>query len=199
MSDLELAATFLGGTCRAGPELGQARTLLRLLENTSDADLLFRELRIRGLADRQARSIVAGLHLLSRLKWPSLSPGQRFSCSAESFRHFRPRLAPLKKECFWSVLLNGKNRILKLARISEGSLTASLVHPREVFRPAILQGAAGILCVHNHPSGDPAPSQEDVQITRRLVETRRLVGIQVLDHVIISEARYFSFADQGMI
>ena len=105
----------------------------------------------------------------------------------------------LRKECFWAVLLNGKNRFLKLARVSEGSLTASLVHPREVFRPAILAAAAGLLCVHNHPSGDPAPSPEDLQITRRLVEVGRLIGIRVLDHVIVGEKEYFSFADEGMI
>jgi DNA repair protein RadC len=105
----------------------------------------------------------------------------------------------LRKECFWAVLLNGKNRFLKLVRVSEGSLTASLVHPREVFRPAILEAAAGLLCVHNHPSGDPAPSPEDLQITRRLVEVGRLIGIRVLDHVIVGENEYFSFADEGMI
>ena len=94
---------------------------------------------------------------------------------------------------------SGVNRILRVIRISEGSLTASLVHPREVFRPAIQEAAARILFVHNHPSGDPAPSQEDVEITRRLVQTGKIVGIQALDHVIIGAHTYFSFADQGLL
>ena len=97
------------------------------------------------------------------------------------------------------LLLDGKNRVIRVIRISEGSLTRSLVHPREVFRPAIREAAAGVLFVHNHPSGTPEPSQEDIQITRRLVETGKIVGIRVLDHVILGAYRYFSFADEGML
>ena len=78
-------------------------------------------------------------------------------------------------------------------------MTASLVHPREVFRPAVVAGAAAILCVHNHPSGDPTPSCEDLRITQRLVETGKIVGIPVLDHVIIGRDSYFSFADEGIL
>ena len=105
----------------------------------------------------------------------------------------------LKKECFWAVLLDGKNRILKLVRISEGTLTSSLVHPREVFRPAIEEATSGVLLVHNHPSGDPGPSDEDRRITARLVETGKVVGIRVLDHVIVASDSYFSFADQNLL
>ena len=105
----------------------------------------------------------------------------------------------LKKECFWAVLLDGKNRILKLVRISEGTLTSSLVHPREVFRSAIEEATSGVLLVHNHPSGDPAPSDANKRITTRLVETGRVVGIRVLDHVIIAADSYFSFADQNLL
>lgn len=122
-----------------------------------------------------------------------------FRSSVDIFEYFQPQLEPLKKECFWSVLLDGKNRLISLVRISEGSLTCSLVHPREVFRPAIREAAAGVLFVHNHPSGDPAPSQEDIEITRRLVETGRIIGIRALDHVIIGARDYFSFADRGVL
>ncbi len=88
---------------------------------------------------------------------------------------------------------------MRVVRVSEGSLTSSIVHPREVFRPAIQQAAARVLFVHNHPSGDPAPSQEDIQITRRLVQTGEIVGIRALDHVVIGAHKYFSFADQGLL
>ncbi len=84
-------------------------------------------------------------------------------------------------------------------RISEGSLTSSIVHPREVFNPVIRESAAGIILVHNHPSGDPAPSKEDREITKRLKEVGELVGVKVLDHVIIGNGRYMSFADEGML
>lgn len=199
LTDLELAATFLSHNCQGEVALRQARILLRVLEESSDSRTLTRELQDQGFGRCQTRALVAGLHLVRRLDFPALRPGQKFSCSLQIFRHFQPRMIHLRKECFWAVLLNGKNRFLKLARVSEGSLTASLVHPREVFRPAILAAAAGLLCVHNHPSGDPAPSPEDLQITRRLVEVGRLIGIRVLDHVIVGEKEYFSFADEGMI
>ncbi len=199
LTELELAATFLSHNCQGEAALRQARILLRVLEESSDCRTLTRELQDQGFGRCQTRALVAGLHLVRRLDFPALRPGQKFSCSLQIFRHFQPRMIHLRKECFWAVLLNGKNRFLKLARVSEGSLTASLVHPREVFRPAILAAAAGLLCVHNHPSGDPAPSPEDLQITRRLVEVGRLIGIRVLDHVIVGEKEYFSFADEGMI
>ena len=125
--------------------------------------------------------------------------GQSFCSSLDIFRHFQTVVEGLKKECFWNILLDGKNRMLRVVRISEGSLTSSLVHPREVYRPAIREAAAGVVFVHNHPSGDPTPSREDVEITERLVKSGQLVGIRALDHVIMGTDQYFSFADQGLL
>ena len=97
------------------------------------------------------------------------------------------------------VLVDNKNKQLREVKISEGSLTASLVHPREVYNPVIREAAARVIFVHNHPSGDPAPSQEDIEITRRLKEVGEVMGVRVLDHVIIGHDRYFSFSDKGML
>ena len=83
--------------------------------------------------------------------------------------------------------------------VSEGTLSASLVHPREVFKPAILESAASIILLHNHPSGDPTPSQEDLRLTRQLVECSRLMDLRIHDHVVIGRGRYVSFAEKGMI
>jgi len=118
--------------------------------------------------------------------------------SAEVYRHCGARLAALRKEQFHVLLLDGKNRLIKEVRISEGSLTASLVHPREVFVPVIEESAAAIILVHNHPSGDPTPSAEDVAITARLRQVGELMGVSVLDHVVIGDGRYVSFADEGI-
>jgi DNA repair protein RadC len=118
--------------------------------------------------------------------------------SAEVFRHCGARMAALRKEQFHVLLLDGKNRLLKEVRISEGSLTASLVHPREVFVPVIEESAAAIILVHNHPSGDPTPSAEDVAITQRLRQVGELMGVSVLDHVVIGDGRYVSFADESL-
>ena len=111
-----------------------------------------------------------------------------------------PLAAGLDREYFWCLALDGKNRASSLHVISVGSLTAALVHPREVFKPAILGNAAAIILAHNHPSGDPAPSAEDLALTKRLCEVGELVGIRVLDHIVLGEAGAFrSFADEGLL
>jgi DNA repair protein RadC len=108
-------------------------------------------------------------------------------------------LAKEKRELFYVVLLNNKNKKIRDVKVSEGSLTASLVHPREVYNPVIRDSAAAVIFVHNHPSGDPAPSQEDIEITRRLKEVGEVMGVRVLDHVVIGHDCYFSFSDKGML
>jgi DNA repair protein RadC len=119
--------------------------------------------------------------------------------AAQVFEAFRQHFEPLEREQFVAVLLDGKNRILGFNIVSTGSLTAALVHPREVFKPAILASAAAIVLVHNHPSGDPEPSAEDRAITERLKQAGELVGIRVLDHVVIGEDSYRSFAELNLI
>jgi DNA repair protein RadC len=103
------------------------------------------------------------------------------------------------KEHFLLLAMNNKNRVNGFKVVSTGSLTASLVHPREVWRAALLLRAAAVVFVHNHPSGEPAPSQEDQEITRRLKETGEMLGIRVLDHVVLGDGRFFSFSDRGLI
>jgi len=109
-------------------------------------------------------------------------------------------LADTDREHFVVILVDQKNRLIGINTVSIGSMTASVVHPREVWKPAILCNAAAVLLGHNHPSGDPQPSKEDRAMTTRLVETGKLLGIQVLDHVIIgAEGQYFSFADENLL
>jgi DNA repair protein RadC len=103
------------------------------------------------------------------------------------------------KEHFVLLVMNNKNRINGFKVISTGSLTASLVHPREVWRAALHLCAAAVVFVHNHPSGDPVPSPEDIDITRRLKETGDVLGIRVLDHVVLGHERFFSFSDRGLL
>jgi DNA repair protein RadC len=125
--------------------------------------------------------------------------GQAFSSAADFFTHYRLRLRDLRKEVFVSILLDQKNRFLADDVCSEGSLTSSIVHPREVFRRAVRESAAAVAFVHNHPSGDPAPSVPDREITARLAEVAKLVGIRMLDHVIVGDTKYFSFAEEGLL
>jgi DNA repair protein RadC len=110
-----------------------------------------------------------------------------------------PGLENLAQEAFLAVSLNQKNSIMDMHLVSLGTLTGSLVHPREVFRPILLDGAAAVGFVHNHPSGNPDPSRDDREITARLIECAKLLGIRVLDHVIIGRNGYFSFSEEGLI
>ena len=106
----------------------------------------------------------------------------------------------LDREVFGILLIDTRNRVTAMHIVSIGSLNGSLVHPREVFKAAILGSAAGIILFHNHPSGDPNPSREDTELTRRLVEAGRLLGIEVLDHLVLGdEGRYFSFKERGLV
>ena len=118
---------------------------------------------------------------------------------ADVFAHFHPYLRDAAQERFAIVLLDGRHRVLREEVISLGTLTASLVHPREVFRPALRASAAGLILVHNHPSGDPTPSNEDRQVTERLVAAGELLGVRVLDHVIVAERGYCSLREEGLL
>lgn len=149
-----------------------------------------------GLSAAQARRFAALVDVVREASAEPLEPGTRLSGSADVYAHFRPLAAELV-ETFHAVLLDQKHRVLRTVEISRGTLTASLVHPREVFRPVILEAAAAVLFVHNHPSGDPNPSREDIDITKRLREVGELVGVRVLDHVIVGRGRYVSFVDDG--
>lgn len=124
-------------------------------------------------------------------------PGEPFKGSHDLYAHFRERLAYEPVEHFVAVLLDNKNRKLRDVTVSLGSLTASIVHPRDVYRRIIRDAAAYVIFVHNHPSGDPTPSAEDLEITRRLREVGELIGVKVLDHIVIGKGRYVSFVDDG--
>ena len=113
-----------------------------------------------------------------------------------AWKLLRPLLEHRPTEEFWVLLLDSKHRILGLAQVSVGSLSSSLVHPREVFGPAVRMGAAAVLCAHNHPSGDPEPSAEDVDVTRRLLDSGRLLGIPLLDHIVLGDGSYLSLRER---
>ena len=117
--------------------------------------------------------------------------------AADVFAAFRDLCATADREHFWTVLLNTKHRIIGVEEAAKGSLTSTIVHPREIYKAVILANAAAAIFVHNHPSGDPAPSREDLEITRRLREVGELLGIRVLDHLVIGHGCYVSMVDDG--
>lgn len=187
------------------PGLGAKRAekrALRILASEPPSELLRKseaELVTAGFTVTAARAFLASLELVRRSRRRFWITGRSFTSSRSVFEYFRPLAEDLKQECFWVLLLDSKNRPLRIVEVSLGALDRSLVHPREVFRPAVREGAAAVLCVHNHPSGDPTPSREDVTITNRLAKTGEVLGIRLIDHVIIGAYRYVSFADTGLL
>lgn len=201
LSDVELLALLL----RSGYRDTSARVLAERLRRryptlSSLADASPAELaQITGIGRARAASICAAIALGRRADHPSLSPGAPITDASQVYRHFHARLAALKQERFYILLLDGKGRLMRELRVSEGTLTASLVHPREVFRYALREAAASVILVHNHPSGDPSPSAEDEALTRRLKAAGELLGVRVLDHVVIGRRRWLSFVETGRL
>ncbi|MCA9473720.1 MAG: DNA repair protein RadC [Nitrospirales bacterium] len=154
---------------------------------------------IPGVGPAKAAQIMAALELGKRSLAAPLTTGVRIGSSQELYRHYFPRLRDLRHEIFKVVLLDAKHKIIRDATISEGSLTINIVHPREVFNIAVRESAAAIVVLHNHPSGNPEPSEEDHALTHRLVTAGEILGIQVLDHLVIGDGRYVSFADRGFL
>lgn len=152
-----------------------------------------------GMGPVKSATLVAALELGRRFAARRLRSGDPVRGPADVFRHFHPRLRDARHERFLLVLLDGRHRMLREVVISQGTLTASLVHPREVFRPALREAAAAVVLVHNHPSGDPTPSREDREITERLAAAGELLGIPVLDHVVVAERGYASLREAGAL
>ena len=153
-----------------------------------------------GLTRRNAEKAKAILEIGKR--WIRASHRRRqdiLSNSTVAYEILQPFLAHQYQESFVAVMLSAKHAILDIIEISRGTLTSSLVHPREVFRPAVKNAAAAVIVAHNHPSGDPKPSKEDRLLTERLGRVAEELGIQLLDHIILGEDRYISFADEGWL
>ncbi|RMF56555.1 MAG: DNA repair protein RadC, partial [Calditrichaeota bacterium] len=155
--------------------------------------------RLKGIGPAKAVTLIAAFEIARRIATLPSRTKIKISDPETVFRHYAPRLSHLKKEVFMILVLNSANILIRDVKISEGILNSSLVHPREVFRAAILESAASIILVHNHPSGEVQPSQEDRAITRRLVEAGKLMDIPVLDHIIIGDETFFSFREGGLI
>ena len=151
-----------------------------------------------GVGEAKAAEIKAALELGRRLNQQD-SEVVRIKSPQDVAAWVMEELRYLQQEQFRILLLNTKNVIIACEEVSKGSLNSSIVHPREVFARAIRRSAAAIILVHNHPSGDPTPSQEDINITRRLVEVGRLVGIEVLDHLVIGDGVFSSLKEKGYV
>jgi DNA repair protein RadC len=168
------------------------------LHNMAQMD--FRQFsKLKGIGPAKAVTLAASFEIARRIAALPHQEKLKITSPEIIFQKFGPRLGILKKEVFMVLLLNSANVLMRDYKISEGTLNASLVHPREVFHPAINELAASIIVMHNHPSGETTPSAEDRNITHRLVEAGKLMDIPVLDHIIIGQTGYYSFKEEGLI
>ena len=197
LGDADLLAILLRTGTKGKSAVELAMGLLKRFGTLKNlAARLPRELREQaGLGEAKAATVVAALELGRRLASERDRPRAQFKASADVAAHFSPLMRHLKREVFKIALLDSAHRLIRTKSVTGGTLNLALVHPREVFREAVVESAAGLVLVHNHPSGDPVPSDEDVRLTRQLVGAGETLGIQVLDHVIIGTERHYSFAD----
>jgi DNA repair protein RadC len=201
LTEAELLGILLGKGTRKKTAIDLARELLDQYESLqklfsrSPSELM----KVKGIGSAKAAILSAAFELVRRIQSQKSGAKVSFKRSAEVFEHYLPLMRDLRKEVFKVLLLNRANRLIKEVTVSEGTLEASIVHPRDVFREALLEPAAGIILIHNHPSGNATPSEEDLRITKQLVEAGRLLGIKVYDHIILAGESYRSLADDGLI
>lgn len=202
LSDSELIAILLGSGNRELSAVELARKILNNCDNNlnSMARLSIEDLmKYKGIGEAKAISIVAALELGRRRRESDVIQRKKITSSADVFEVMHSVLENKPFEEFWILLLNQSNSIISREIISTGSLTASLADPRKIFKLAIEKLAASIILSHNHPSGNLKPSESDINLTNKLANAGKLLDIKILDHLIIGENSYFSFADEGIL
>lgn len=174
-----------------------ARSVLKRYPKDELIKVDYEELKkLRGVGPTRAAQLVAGFELAKRML---IEPEEKVIQTPEDVYKFVPEIRKARKEHFIAIYLNTRNVVIRKETISIGTLNANLVHPREVFQPAVEESAANVILVHNHPSGDPEPSEDDLEITKRLIESGKILGIEITDHIIVTNNRFFSFKEQKLI
>ncbi|HET6349472.1 MAG TPA: DNA repair protein RadC [Candidatus Krumholzibacteria bacterium] len=195
----ELLAIVVGGGTRGSGALVLA---LRLLGEFGDLITMGRAgvdemRRVPGIGFARACQLSASFELGRRLSRESRTSGSSIRAPRDIARMFMDEMKDYDREHFKAAFLNTKNRVIRVVTVSIGSLNASIVHPREILKPAIAASAASIILVHNHPTGDPTPSREDIEFTRRFAKCGDLIGIELLDHIVIGSDRFQSLKEAG--
>jgi DNA repair protein RadC len=201
LSDAELLAIVFGIGTRGISAVDVARELLKEFKDLSG--ICSRDVselsKIRGIGPVKAITLAAVFEIARRIESEPFSLKKIFRSPEEIANYYIPRFRGARTEKFWILLLNSANQVFREVLVSEGSLNASIVHPREVFRIAITESAASIVLLHNHPSGNTEPSREDIAITKQLVSAGELIDIKVLDHIIIAGETYTSLAEKRLM
>jgi DNA repair protein RadC len=200
LSEAELLAILLRSGSQGVTAVDLAKKLLSDHRSLRDlARMSVADLNRLGIGRVRAASVVAAFELQRRVQASDGAERPILQAPEDVARIFSPKLRDLQHEEFWALLLTTSNRLVRERRITSGTLNSSLVHPRECFAEAITEKAASVIFVHNHPSGNPEPSQDDIAITKQLSEAGRILGIPVYDHIIIGGGQFSSFAQRGLL
>jgi DNA repair protein RadC len=200
LTEAELLAILIRTGTKGSTALDIAKKLLSDHRTLRDVAVMgIADLRELGIGQARAAAIVAAFELSRRLPTGDGNARPIFRSPEEVAQRYTARFRDLKHEEFWALLLTTSNQLMKEVRITSGTLNSSLVHPRECFYDAIKEKAASVIFLHNHPSGNPEPSQEDLAVTRQLVEAGKILGIPVHDHLIIAAQGMTSFAQRGLL
>lgn len=200
ITNFELISIILGNSDKASKLLHQDETLFSPTQDGLKciAGQDFDGLKFLGdLTKTEAARILAAIEIGKRIAYASASDMEHITSPGDAAQYLMGKMRNLTHECFVVLLLNTKNRVIRVKQIAEGSLTSAVVHPREAFSPAVTAHAASILVAHNHPSGDPYPSTEDRNLTRALEDAGNVLGIPLIDHVVIGDGRWYSFKEHG--
>ncbi|MGZ5264807.1 MAG: RadC family protein [Kaistella sp.] len=202
LSDAELLAIIMGSGNREDSAVELGRKILNSVENNwhnlsllQISDLM----KFKGVGEAKAISIATALEIGRRRAAQEVPDKIQISESKDIYKVLQPYLADLRTEEFWAVFLNQNNRILGKSKLSSGGINQSVVDVRILFKTALEHFATGIAIAHNHPSGNLKPSQDDLKITKQIAEAGKILSIQLLDHLIISQNSYFSFADENLL
>lgn len=202
LTDAELIAILLGTGTASTSAVDLAKNILQAVNNNLDdlARLSVKDLmKIKGIGQAKAISIISALELGRRRKEAGVAEKPRVTTSAEAYALLKGNLMDKPHEEFWVLLLNRANRLIKIQQVSMGGLHGTVADPKIIFKTALEELASAIIIAHNHPSGNLAPSQQDVDLTKKLKESARLLDITLADHLIIAGKDYYSFADDGML
>lgn len=202
LSDAELIAILLGtGTAKlSAVDLG--KNILQTVNNDLNelARLSVKDLmKIKGIGEAKAITIISALELGRRRKDSQVEERPRIMGSADAYEILKADLLDIPHEAFWILLLNRANRVIKKHQVSQGGVAGTVADPKIIFKVAVEELASGIILAHNHPSGNLTASQADIDLTKKLKESGKLLDIQVLDHIIVGDKSYFSFADEGLL
>lgn len=202
LSDAELIAILIGSGNSNESAVDLSRRILRDVDDNliQLSQLNINDLtRYNGMGEAKAVSILAALELGRRRRFAEASTQAFIKNSKDAFEYFYMRMADIEHEQFWVMLLNPANKVIKLAKVSDGGINGTSADPKRIFKIALENNATAMMLCHNHPSGNVLPSDHDKVLTRNIINGGKLLEIKILDHIIIGIDKYFSFADSGLI